>query len=239
MCWLPSAVGYKLRCRHVVTASTGSNLTILNSAAGAACCLLQGFDVQFEASPSQFGAVLQQLTGLRELKLASLKMMPEQQQQQLVADAGPADAGAVDAAAALEQHILAAPPPQQALHSSDAGMQLLLRAVARLPQLATFWFIRFPVSSAAAAELAAASRLTALRLDECELADEAVAALAARLHGLHSLSLNWNFQLSDAVVGVIAGQLTGLRELALCSTRVGGSAQALRAALPGLRLVLL
>lgn len=118
-------------------------------------------------------------------------------------------------------------------------MQLLLRAVARLPQLATFWFIRFPVSSAAAAELAAASRLTALRLDECELADEAVAALAARLHGLHSLSLNWNFQLSDAVVGVIAGQLTGLRELALCSTRVGGSAQALRAALPGLRLVLL
>jgi hypothetical protein len=118
-------------------------------------------------------------------------------------------------------------------------MRVLLAAVAGLPQLVSFWFIRFSVSSAAAAELAAATRLTSLRLDECELSDEAVAVLAASLGQLCSLSLNWNFQLSGAVLGVIAKQLTQLRELALCSTRVGSSVAALREALPGLKLVML
>jgi hypothetical protein len=193
---------------------------------------MQGFDVQFEASPSQFAAVLCQLTGLRELKLASLKMMPEQQQQQQQLMPGAGNAGLV-----LPTH--AAPPPGHVPGSDDAGMQLLLRAVAALPRLVSFCFIRFTVSSAAAAELATATRLTSLRLDECELADEAVAALAARLTGLRSLSLNWNFQLSGAVVGVIGSHLTQLRELALCSTRVGSSVQQLRVALPGLKLVLL
>jgi hypothetical protein len=41
------------------------------------------------------------------------------------------------------------------------------------------------------------------------------------------------------VLGVIGRQLPQLRELALCSTRVGGSTQALREALPGLKLVML
>jgi hypothetical protein len=201
--------------------------------------LLQGFDVQFEATPSQFAAVLQRLTGLRELKLASLKMMPEQQeqqqQQQLVGNIVPA--GLVRPSQADPQPPPAAAQPPGA--SDSNGMQLLLRAVAALPQLVSFWFIRFSVSAAAAAELGGATRLTSLRLDECELTDEAVAALAGQLGQLRSLSLNWNFALSGAVVGVIASQLTGLRELALCSTRVGSSVQQLREALPGLKLVLL
>jgi hypothetical protein len=153
---------------------------------------MQGFDVQFEATPSQFAAVLRQLTALKELKLASLKMMPEQQQQQqqLNAAAGPAAATAAAPGLAWPVQVAPAPPPVQLEVSGEPGMHVLLAAVAGLPQLVSLGFIRFSVSSAAAAELAAATRLASLRLDECGLSDEAVAGLAGSLTQLRSLSLN-------------------------------------------------
>lgn len=205
-----------------------------------------GYAVRFEITASQFAGVIKQLTSLQELKLASLKLLPGQvglqvpgqAQQGLLAAAenaqGPVQ---LEARAVVNQGPIHAGGDDDAEEAAAEGagigdMRILLRAIASLPQLQSLSLNQFPLG-VSAAELAAATGLTSLKLDECEVVDKAIEVLAAHLSRLRKLSLSWNFRVSDAVLGPIARSLLQLEHLSMCSTRVSeANMQLLRQRLP-------
>lgn len=123
--------------------------------------------------------------------------------------------------------------------TGDADMLLLMERIAALPALVSLSLHSLQLGGGAAVRaLAAATRLTSLQLNECDIHSDDVAVLAASLSRLHKLSLNWNFKLKTKRLSTALSQLTALRELQVCCgcPRVHGLLSELQEQLPLLRL---
>lgn len=215
-----------------------------------------GYCVKCEVSASQLAKVIVQLSNLRELKLASLRLLPDERGLQgidlarqirvqqrssvgaapgLAADAGgtaPHDVVAIETTQVIDNESLA---PTAATAHSNTGLWVLMHVIAQLPQLNSFSLSQIPLGHAAAG-LAAAMTLTRLKLNECELVDSAVEVLAGSLTSLRRLSLSWNFKLSDSIIRPIAVGLGQLDELIVSSTKVS-KVEPLRQKVPPVKVV--
>eukprot|EP00775_Hariotina_reticulata_P001043 gene1043-1381_t len=208
---------------------------------------IAGYDVALDCTASQLGKVLVQLTALKELKLAYIRMREEGAAAS--GDAGAA-AGTADDLAAATAGLDQAAMQQAAMQGPTLGgflgitgsrrdwaMGRLMRCIARLPQLQSLSISRLTLGCAAV-ELAAAASLTCLRLQECEICDVVVAAMSVGLKRLQKLNLSCNIQVTPAIVPVISREWQHLTELALWSTKVPpADVEDLRLLLPSLKVV--
>jgi hypothetical protein len=116
-------------------------------------------------------------------------------------------------------------------------MLLLLQHIASLPALSSLSMHSFCLSGGVARALAAATGLSQLQLNECDVRDDDVEVLAASLSRLQRLALNWNFKLHLERLATLT-RLQGLRELQVCCgcPNYGAVLEELQRKLPLLRV---
>lgn len=103
--------------------------------------------------------------------------------------------------------------------SSPASIAVM-HAIASLPNLTSVSLSLQNLGHAAAAELAAATQLTSLKLRACGVGDSTIKYVAQNLTNLRSLFAEYNRDISDEVLEVLARGLKQLTELDIRYTSV-------------------
>jgi hypothetical protein len=191
---------------------------------------IAGFNVAVGATAAEFCAVLSTLQDLHELKLGSLRLQASggespdtpggQRSSSDDSDAGGSRSGGGSSDAGMSSSGgggggAAGAGAAGASSSGNTDMLLLMRCITALPALHNLSLHSFMVGGKPVQALAAATRLTALRLNECDVRSEDLSMLAGSLTQLSKLTLNFNFQLKMKRLRALS-RLTRLRELQVC-----------------------